>query len=934
VTIALVGQAGIAGTSAVSPAVISRTTAAGNGLILLGHLYDLNGGAFVAPTGITDTATNPANQWQVSGNAAQSVLITPSGSGAVPPTASLTDPSDGGTAHMADFVGWTLWPKDITSATLAFEGGLSTFRRLALTEWAGLGAFDNSWAGGSTSTATSVSAAVTVPGPGCLVIGAIDFGGGGTASLPAGWTQLTSGGGQLGFIINPPVGAYAPAFTTTVAASWAGAVAVFTPSGPGWAVPARPVRRPYGRARYRRGQWSQPAAVATTQQGVATLAASADLTTAPATLLAPAALAASIALAAAPASAQQPAAATLAAATSLAVPGQLQLAPATLSAVTSLAGSAGQLSAAQLSAIAAITTAAQQLAAATLTAATSLTAGALTGIVSGQVCGTSSSRVYSCIQATQAGDTLLAIANVNNNTCTVSALADSKGNVWTLDSSFATSGPTMYAFRCPGATGGSGGGPTAALATSDTFTLTTAAVSGQVSLAGITAGQVGALDSATAVAAHTGVSSQGVTSATPGQAGDTAVAAFVNSAPSGQPSVASPFSVVQAVHPGGSGAFQTFAIETNCPGTAQTATVSTPSSGNERDIMWLFAPLGTPPGVATLTAATSLAAPSAVQQAVATLAAAGSLTAPGEVQGATANMAALAAIAAPAVVQRAVVTLAALTSVVAPSALGAVASLAASWAVTNSAVEGAPATLIAAGSLGAPASRLLAPASLTAAWTLTGSTNPQGTSVLNAALALAAPGVQIAPATLTALAALSAPGTTASPATLTAATSLAATAIQRAAATLQAATALAGSGASVLPGAAAMSAATALLAAGVQGATALLSAQTAVAAPLSAQRAIATLTAQGQLSAPARVQAAAQLAALFGLAASGQSLLPVTRAFPLAAGAPHIRWSAGAPHARDAAASPNGHWAAGVPSARWAAQSPRVRWAAGVPREA
>jgi hypothetical protein len=228
VTIALAGQANIAGASGASPGVLTRTTTANNTLVVAGHLYDNNTGHFVAPTGITDTA---GNLWQVSTNAAQSVLITPSGAGVIPPTASLTDPPDGASAHVANFVAWCVKAKAVTSVSVAFAGGVSTFQRLALGEFSDVGAFDNSWAGGSTTTTTSVtSGPVNLPGPGCLVVGALDLNTGGTQTNPASWVKFTSQAGQAYFLAGATAGPYSPVWTYSVAGSWAGAVAVFTPT--------------------------------------------------------------------------------------------------------------------------------------------------------------------------------------------------------------------------------------------------------------------------------------------------------------------------------------------------------------------------------------------------------------------------------------------------------------------------------------------------------------------------------------------------------------------------------------------------------------------------------------------------------------------------------------------------------------------------------
>lgn len=230
--IALVGQAGIAGGNGTSPATINYASTGGNTLIVTGHLFDNNSGEFVAPTSITDTA---GNTWQVSVSSAQAALTVQD-----PPLCSITDPVDGGSAHVANFVAWCVGAAAVTSVTIAWEGGVSTWRRMNLSEFSGVAQFDNSWAGGSTSNSSSVtSGPVTVNVSGELVVGAFDFGGGGAMSPPSGWTQFTGAGsvGDNAYIINPATGSLSPVWTDTVANPWAGALAVFSPVVLGYVLP-------------------------------------------------------------------------------------------------------------------------------------------------------------------------------------------------------------------------------------------------------------------------------------------------------------------------------------------------------------------------------------------------------------------------------------------------------------------------------------------------------------------------------------------------------------------------------------------------------------------------------------------------------------------------------------------------------------------------
>lgn len=216
--ITFVGQAGIAGGGHTSPQTISYTSTKGNTLIMSAHLYNLNNGPAVPPVSITDTA---GNTWHVSTSTAQT-----------PPTESITDPTDGNNAYMCDFVAWCINAAAVTSVTLAWAGGVNTWTRVVVSEWSNIVQFDNSWAGGSsTSNSSVVTGPVQLNVPGELVIGACDIAGAGTESLPTGWTNLTaSGGTDNGYYLpGATTGSYSPVWNSTLAGSWAGTVAVFSP---------------------------------------------------------------------------------------------------------------------------------------------------------------------------------------------------------------------------------------------------------------------------------------------------------------------------------------------------------------------------------------------------------------------------------------------------------------------------------------------------------------------------------------------------------------------------------------------------------------------------------------------------------------------------------------------------------------------------------
>jgi hypothetical protein len=203
------------------------------------------------------------------------------------------------------------------------------------------------------------------------------------------------------------------------------------------------------------------------------------------------------------------------------------------------------------------------------------------------VTGTGGSRSATVSNATAGGDTLLVIVAVNNTTCTVSSVTDSAGNIYTADGNFTTTQPTLYRYRSPGATGGSGGGATGALATSNTFTVSTAALSGNVEIVAVDVPGPGAVDQNTAVS--TGSSTTPSVSATPGFDFERCVACFATANAGGAPTVNSPFTSLVSLS-SGSNPFDTATYQvlgTGTSGVAQTSTL-TIVSANWRAAMWTF----------------------------------------------------------------------------------------------------------------------------------------------------------------------------------------------------------------------------------------------------------------------------------------------------------------------------------------------------------
>lgn len=202
------------------------------------------------------------------------------------------------------------------------------------------------------------------------------------------------------------------------------------------------------------------------------------------------------------------------------------------------------------------------------------------------------------------GDTLL--LTISTNGVTVSAVTDSQGNVYTLDTSSASS-PQTYFYRSPGATGGPTGGLTAALSNTDTISITVSAGSTQVDTVMLDVPQCGPLDAQSATTNGSAASTIGV-SATPTQDGDIAVC---SAGISGAETISSPFITLGS--PVGSGPFVLDGWRQLPPGSggvSQTATFNWSGTLSYRTKLWLFkagpppvsSGVNAPAGVATVSA--------------------------------------------------------------------------------------------------------------------------------------------------------------------------------------------------------------------------------------------------------------------------------------------------------------------------------------------
>lgn len=209
-TIALVGQAGIAGANATSPQTITYASTGGNALFIAAYFY--NSSAIPLPTAISDTG---GNTWSFSSAVAQN-----------PPTNTNTPD---GSNHITTWIGWALNAAAVASVTISRSDTASNWWRITVAEFSGVGGFDNSWSGTSVSAATWAAGPVQVNQAGSLVLASVaDYNGN---SEPAPFISFTSSNAINCYAINPATGAFSPTWSGNSAGIWSGAMAVFTPGG-------------------------------------------------------------------------------------------------------------------------------------------------------------------------------------------------------------------------------------------------------------------------------------------------------------------------------------------------------------------------------------------------------------------------------------------------------------------------------------------------------------------------------------------------------------------------------------------------------------------------------------------------------------------------------------------------------------------------------
>ena len=162
----------------------------------------------------------------------------------------------------------------------------------------------------------------------------------------------------------------------------------------------------------------------------------------------------------------------------------------------------------------------------------------------------SGSRAYPVTVASAAGDTRLVLvcANTSGTNAAYAGLTDSQGNTYIADGSYVTA-PSSQFYRCEGATGGPGGGQSAALATTDTFTLACSATQ-NMNVGMIAVKVTGAGPADVADTEGYGASTSFATNVTPNAAHEVLITLAANQTSGGNPAYGAPFTLLQAATTG------------------------------------------------------------------------------------------------------------------------------------------------------------------------------------------------------------------------------------------------------------------------------------------------------------------------------------------------------------------------------------------------
>jgi hypothetical protein len=150
------------------------------------------------------------------------------------------------------------------------------------------------------------------------------------------------------------------------------------------------------------------------------------------------------------------------------------------------------------------------------------------------------SRVVTVAAVTDPGDGMVMVTTNSAAGVSITGASDSKGNTYTVDTSYTTTLPYLFGLRCDGATGGPGGGPTAQLVPGDTITVTNNGTSSTISIAVWCLPGGPALDSAGSLATVSAATALSA-SVTPAAGGELCLLLAVSQPAGGVPSFALPY---------------------------------------------------------------------------------------------------------------------------------------------------------------------------------------------------------------------------------------------------------------------------------------------------------------------------------------------------------------------------------------------------------
>jgi hypothetical protein len=199
---------------------------------------------------------------------------------------------------------------------------------------------------------------------------------------------------------------------------------------------------------------------------------------------------------------------------------------------------------------------------------------------------TAATRTATLTAGTAQGETVLAEVGSNSASIGVTGMTDTRGNQWTLDR-IHTTGPYTVWFRLDGATGGPGGGPSAALAPGDSLIVATALIQAQMGILAIT----GPYGAALATPYEWGAETAGLSVTVPMLAprGGDVVAMGLNQGSGGVAAFDPPLTTLISA---ATGHQYTAGYLTGAPGGLVTVTMRWQVSAAARLVVWTFVPTG------------------------------------------------------------------------------------------------------------------------------------------------------------------------------------------------------------------------------------------------------------------------------------------------------------------------------------------------------